>query len=82
MLTCRTPGYLTYYLAPKFMNDYVAMIRLRIHLFPFEFLFLGFSNFVHSVESLPRIYYFCLFERLAHKPQNLLGLQQRQDERW
>lgn len=78
----RTPGYLTYFLAPQFMNDYVAMIRLKIHLFLFAFLFLGFSNFVHSVESLPKIYYFCLFERLAHKSQNLLGLQQRQDERW
>ena len=51
----RTPGYLTYYLAPKFMNDYMAIIRLGIHLFPPEFLFLGFSNLVHSVESLPRI---------------------------
>ena len=59
------------------MNDYVVMIRLRIHLFLFEFfLFLGLSNFVHSVESLPRIYYFCLLERLTHKLQNLLGLQQ------
>jgi hypothetical protein len=72
----RSPGYLAYFLAPKFMNDYVAMIHLRIHLFLFEFLFLGFSNFVHSVESLTRIYYFCLLERLAHNPQNLLGLQQ------
>jgi len=63
------------------MNDYVAMIRWRIHLFLSEFLFLGFSKFVHSVESLPKIYYFCLLERLVHKPQNLLGLQQRQDER-
>jgi len=51
----RTPAYLTYYLAPKFMNDYMAIIRLGIHLFPPEFLFLGFSNLVHSVESLPRI---------------------------
>lgn len=59
------------------MNDYVVMIRLRIHLFLSEFfLFLGLSNFLHSVQSLPRIYYFCLFERLTHKLQNVLGLQQ------
>jgi len=49
-------GYLTYCLALKFMNAYVAVIRWRIHLFLLEFIFLGFSNFVHSVESLPRIY--------------------------
>jgi hypothetical protein len=31
--------------------------------------------FRHSMESLARIYYFCLLEGLAHKPQNLLELQ-------
>jgi len=64
------------------MNDYVAMIRLTIRLFLFEFIFLGLSNFVYFVESLLTIYYFYLLERLAHKLQNLLGLQQWQDERW
>jgi hypothetical protein len=72
----RTPDCLTYYLAPKLMNGYVAMIRLTIRLFLFEFIFLGLSNFVYFVKSLLTIYYFYLLERLAHKLQNLLGLQQ------